>query len=68
MIIDSLERDVFPQLDSELQTLNQANSASVQFRFYLDACFNILQDRKFTSPPEGQVLAATKESELNPEL
>ena len=68
MIVETLERDVFPQLDAELQTLGKANSASVQFRFYLDACFNILRDRKFTSPPEGQVLAAGKETELNPEL
>lgn len=67
-VIDILEKHILPRLDKELQNYQQATSTSVQFRFYLDACFNILQSRKYTVPPEGQVLAATKESELNPEL
>ena len=68
MIVDTLERTVFPTLDSELQNVSQSTSISVQFRFYLDACYNIIQSRKFISPPEGQVLVAAKESDLNPEL
>ena len=68
MIIDILEKHILPRLDNELQSYQQTTSTSVQFKFYLDACFNILQSRKYAVPPDGQVLAATKESELNPEL
>ena len=66
LIVDLLERSIFPSIDSELQSITQSTSGSVQFRFYLDACYNIIHSRKFATPPDGQVLSASKESELNP--
>lgn len=68
MLTNTLEQSVFPRIDAELQGIQQSTATSVQFRYYLDACYNIAQSRKFNSPPDGQVLAAAKESELNPEL
>ena len=68
MIIDLLEKTIFPRIDRELQQSQLSTSATVQLRFYLDACFNIIQSRKYASPPDGQILSATRESELNPEL
>ena len=68
VIVDMLEKSVFPRIDAQLQDCQQSTSSSVQLRFYLDACFNNLQSRKYTTPPEGQILAATRESDLNPEL
>lgn len=68
LVTDILENKVFPKIDAELQSNPQPTSVSVQIRFYLDACYNILQSRKYSEPPEGQVLAASRESELNPDL
>ena len=67
-LIDLLENRIFSRIDAELQSVPQSNSVSVQMRFYVDACYNILQTRKFAESPEGQVLAAAKESDLNPDL
>ena len=68
ILINTLEQSVFPRIDAELQGIQQSTATSVQFRYYLDACYNIAQSRKFNSPPDGQVLSAAKESELSPEL
>ena len=67
-VVTTLESSVFPALDAELQSSGASTNVSVQFRFYLDACFNNLQSRNYQQPPEGQILTATAESELNPEL
>jgi hypothetical protein len=67
-LIQSLEGIVFPAVDAELQAISSSTNISVQFRFYLDACFNNLQSRNYQNPPEGQVLSASAESELNPDL
>ena len=67
-VVQALESVVFPALDAELQSLTTSTNVSVQFRFYLDACFNNLQSRNYQTAPEGQILTASAESELNPEL
>lgn len=71
MVLELVESEVFPKIDADLQRMTSTGSAtniSVLVRFYLDSCYNILQSRKYTQPPEGRMLAAAKESELNPEL
>jgi hypothetical protein len=68
LIVDLLENRILPNVDKQLANTQQSTSASVQSRFYVDACYNILQTRKYSSPSDGQVLSASKESELNPEL
>ena len=67
-LVDFLEKRVFPLIDTELQGLKQSTASSVQLRFYLDACYNIIQSRKYLTPPEGRTMAAAKESELNPDM
>lgn len=67
-VVDIIENTVFPKIDAELQSIASPTSVSVQFRFYLDACYNILQSRRYAEAPDGQILAAAKESELNPDL
>ncbi len=71
MLIDILEQTVFPSVDAEVQRLTSTGSStnvSVQIRFYLDSCYNILQSRKYAQPPEGRMLGSARESELNPDL
>jgi hypothetical protein len=67
-LVEHLEKSVFPRIDSQLQCQQQSTASSVQLRFYLDACYNIIQSRKYLNPPEGRTLAAAKESELNPDM
>jgi hypothetical protein len=67
-LIQSIETNVFPAIDRELQAFSQSTNTSIQLRFYLDACYNIIQSRAYQNNPEGQVLSAAVESELNPEL
>jgi len=67
-LVEHLEKSVFPRIDSQLQCQQQSTASSVQLRFYLDACYNIIQSRKYLNPSEGRTLAAAKESELNPDM
>ena len=67
-LLAPLEEIVLPALGRELQSLPQQTSVSVQYRFYMDACYNNFQSRNYMKPPDGQTLSATKEADLNPEL
>jgi hypothetical protein len=68
LVISALETQILPALDAEIQSVTGSTSTSVQFKYYLDACWICLQERKYLHVPEGQVLSASKETDLNPEL
>lgn len=67
-VISALETQILPALDAEIQSVSGSTSTSVQFKYYLDACWICLQERKYLHVPEGQILSASKETDLNPEL
>jgi hypothetical protein len=68
ILVTSLETLILPAMAKELGALPRSTESSVQLKYYLDACYNNLHGRKYMQPPEGQILSASKETELNPEL